>query len=99
MRGRNYSVSRTMQRVHRLWASGRQTGDYPETGFEEVGQIGTAKSACRKLCLRLWDRSTANRKQGKVTERDHCEGVSGKVTMIRPNPLREQARFSLIEVG
>jgi hypothetical protein len=28
--------------------SSRQHRNYPQTGFEEVGRIGTLKSACRK---------------------------------------------------
>src|SRR5437588_6122872 len=32
-----------------LLPDGRQSGNYPETGFEEVGRIGTGKSASRKL--------------------------------------------------
>jgi len=31
--------------VRRFCPDGRPTGSYPETGFEEVSQIGTAKSA------------------------------------------------------
>jgi len=31
-----------------IWANGRQAGSYPETGFWEVRQIGTDKSACGK---------------------------------------------------
>ena len=32
-----------------LWVSRRQPGNYPETGFEEVGQIGNDKSASAKI--------------------------------------------------
>jgi hypothetical protein len=37
-----------------VWG-GRQTGNYPETGFEEVGRIGTDKSAVGNPFQKLLD--------------------------------------------
>jgi hypothetical protein len=36
------------QQIRRFRTVGRQTGSYPETGFEDVGRIGSRNSASRK---------------------------------------------------